>query len=297
MTIDTHTHAWAEPTYDHPWVNELHATIVQEFSVGITYPAGQLRGDIDDIDVDEAVVVGYPIYDWTDNGYLVDVVREHDDLYGIVMLDVFDDEAPEKLREYMAVDGILGFRLGVQFPRDHRDMWGSFDPEAEWLPAAVAERDEVWTIAAETDALVQLFVHHGQLDQVQKLIETYPDLRILVDHWAHADPADPVGEESFARLGNVLEHDQTYVKVSETPFVSDEAYPYADVHDHLRWLLETAGRERVIWGSDFPNVSHPDYGDAEYAEALSWIEHVDGLSSGDMTWLTERAFRNCTPHL
>jgi len=87
------------------------------------------------------------------------------------------------------------------------------------------------------------------------------------------------------------------VKVSETPFVSDEAYPYADVHDHLRWLLETAGRERVIWGSDFPDVSHPDYGDAEYADALTWLDHVDGLSASDRTWLTERAFRNCTLHL
>jgi len=102
----------------------------------------------------------------------------------------------------MAVDGILGFRLGVQFPRAHRDMWGTFDPAAEWLPDAVAECDEVWEVAAETDALVQLFVHHGRsFDQVEELIAAYPDLRILVDHWAHADPADPSAREASLASG------------------------------------------------------------------------------------------------
>lgn len=96
--------------------------------------------------------------------------------------------------------------------------------------------------------------------------------------------------------GHVI-HYRVYVKVSETPYVSDEGFPYADVHDHLQWLLDKAGREHVIWGSDFPNVSHPDYGDTTYAEALTWLDHVDGGDAVDREWLTERAFRNCTPYL
>lgn len=48
------------------------------------------------------------------------------------------------------------------------------------------------------------------------------------------------------------------------------------------------GRERVIWGSDYLNVSD----EASYTEAQHWLEHVDSLSKRDVEWLTDRAFRN-----
>ena len=45
------------------------------------------------------------------------------------------------------------------------------------------------------------------------------------------------------------------LKASEVVHRSARDFPYADMHDHVRWLIDTFGRERVIWGSDFPNVS------------------------------------------
>jgi predicted TIM-barrel fold metal-dependent hydrolase len=58
------------------------------------------------------------------------------------------------------------------------------------------------------------------------------------------------------------------------------------MHDHVRWFLDQFGRERVVWGSDFPNVSDA----ATYEESLAWLEHVDGLSTADRKWLRGRAF-------
>lgn len=68
--------------------------------------------------VDEAVVVSYPIYDWTDNRYTIEAVERNDRLYGIVLLDPFADDAAEELCECMEVDGIVGFRLGAACPYD-----------------------------------------------------------------------------------------------------------------------------------------------------------------------------------
>ena len=290
MVLDTHVHAWGQPSYNHPWVNGAVVKLVDGFTVSTVYTAEKLLTDMDAVGIDEAVVVSYPICDWTDNSYTCRVVEEHDRLRGIVMLDVFDPDAHETLREYMDIDGIEGFRLGVQYPNDHEKMWAEFNPASTWLRDAIEGAGEVWKAADETDALVEMFTHYSQLDQVYELVETYPELTYAIDHWAHADTDDPPGSGSFSGLADLADFENVAIKISETPYISEETHPYEDVHDHLRWLLEVFGRERVIWGSDYPNVSNPQFGDATYHDALHWLDCVDGLSKTDRHWLTEKAF-------
>jgi predicted TIM-barrel fold metal-dependent hydrolase len=273
-------------------VNEEVVKIAANFTVDIDYTGEKLSQDLEETGIDKAVVVGYPINDWTDNSYTIEVVEAFQNLTGVVMLDVFADDADTRLRDYMAHDGILGFRLGVQFPHEYESMWTDFNSDVTWLRDAIDEVPDVWEAARETNALVQLFVHHSQLDQVQELVESYPDLTYAIDHWAHADPSDEIGEGSFAGLGELAGYENVAVKVSETPYVSNEPFPYPDVHDHLQWLLDTYGRDRIIWGSDFPNVSNPRFGGATYSDAFNWIMHLEGLSNEDLDWLTKRAFKN-----
>jgi predicted TIM-barrel fold metal-dependent hydrolase len=283
MVIDSHTHAWGCPSEDHPWVNGPILDLVDSFSVDAVYTAEKLLADMDRTGVDEAVVVGYPICDWTDNWYTERAAREHDRLHGVVMLDPFADDAAARLREAMAVDGVVGFRLGAACPYDQ--MWETFAPETTWLRDAVAET-EFWAAARETDAAVQILAHHRQLDQALELAEAYPDLTYLFDHFAHAGPETPPSTETFARFADLAEYDGVAVKVSEVQHRSEEPFPYPDMHDHVRWLLDEFGRERVVWGSDFPNVSD----EATYGEARHWVEHVDGVSDADREWILGRAF-------
>ena len=282
--LDSHTHAWGYPSEDYPWVTGPILDSVDGFDVHTAYTADRLLNDMDAAGIEEAVVVGYPINEWTDNRYTIDCVAEHDRLYGVVMLDPFADDAPAKLREAMAVDGVLGFRLGAACPRDA--MWEYFDPAVTWLRECIG-RTEFWNAARETDALVQILAHETQLDQALELVEEYPALTYVFDHFAHADPADNPEDSPFAQFADLAEYDGVAVKVSEIVHRSEEEYPYADMHDHVRWLLGEFGRERVIWGSDYPNVSD----EASYDESASWLGRVDGLSATDREWLTGRAFR------
>ncbi|WP_101296188.1 amidohydrolase family protein [Halegenticoccus soli] len=282
--LDTHTHAWGPPTPEHPWTNgPLVEEYVDSFSVSTVYRSEALLKDMDEVGVDEAVVVGYPIGEWTDNWY-TERAAGHDRLYGVVLLDQFADGAADELRQSMAVDGVIGFRLGAICPYDR--MWETFDPDVTWLRDAINET-EFWEAARQTDAFVQILAHREQLDQAVELVETYPDLTYAFDHFAHADPTVSPEEGSFSRFADLAEYENVTVKVSEIPHLSNEAFPYEDMHDHVRWLLETFGQERVIWGSDYPNVSDI----ATYEESLRWIEYVDGLSTADREWITEKAFR------
>lgn len=285
MVFDTHTHAWGPPNKAHPWVNGEIVELVDEFDVDLVYTAEKLLADMDRTGVEEAVVVGYPICEWTDNWYTLEVVDRYDRLYGIVMLDQFADDAADRLHDAMATDGVLGFRLGALCPHDR--MWETFDPTVTWLEDVIEER-AFWAAARDTNALVQVLAHVDQLDQAIELVETYPDLNYVFDHFAHADPAVDPGVGAFGRFAELAEHDNVGVKISEIVHRSDEGFPYEDVHEHVRWLLETFGRERVIWGSDYPNVSD----EAEYTETIHWLDHVEGVSDTDREWLAGRAFRD-----
>lgn len=285
MVLDSHTHAWGPPNPDHPWTNgPLVEEYVDDFSVDTVYRGEKLLNDMDETGVDEAVVVGYPIGDWTDNWYTEQVAAEFDRLHGVVMLDQFADGADDELRRAMAIDGVLGFRLGAICPYDR--MWETFDPEETWLRDAI-EETKFWEAAQETDALVQILAHVDQLDQVLELVETYPELPYAFDHFGHADPEVPPEDGKFSRFADLAAYDNIAVKVSEIPHFSNEPFPYEDMHDHVRWFVDTFGREQVVWGSDFPNVSDA----ATYGEALTWLEHVDGLSERDREWITDRSFR------
>jgi predicted TIM-barrel fold metal-dependent hydrolase len=289
MVYDTHTHAWGPPTPNHPWTNgPLVENFASNFSTNIVYTADKLLADMDKAGVDDAVVVGYPITDWTDNWYAIKEAEENDRLGAISMIDQFAEDADEVLRDIMSHDAMLGFRLGAICPYD--EMWERFDYEETWLLDAIAE-DDFWEAAVDTDAVVQIMAHTSQLDQALELVEAYPELRYTFDHFCHADAADdPV--ESFATLEPLAEYNNVTVKISEIAHISNEDYPYEDAHDHVRWLMETFGRERVLWGSDFPNVSHPEFGGMTYEETYSWLEHVEFLSNTDRHWLLEDAARS-----
>jgi predicted TIM-barrel fold metal-dependent hydrolase len=278
--LDTHAHAWGPPSRDHPWVNGKLVADVDEYRVDTIYDAPKLLAEMDAVGVDRAVVVAFPLPEWTDNWYTVEAATEYDRLLGVGLVDPFADDAADRLRALMDNEGVLGVRLGGAWPAD--GMWRTHDYDATWLRESVAE-SEFWTAATETDALVQITVHYSQYDQALALVEAYPDLTYVIDHFGFARPPVSLVEAGFDEFA---EHSNVALKVSGAPNWSNEAFPYTDLHDHVRWALSTLGRERVVWGSDYPNVS----GKATYEESVAWLDHVDGLSNGDREWLTRRSF-------
>lgn len=278
--LDTHVHAWGPPSHDHPWVNAKLAANLDEYTIDTVYDADKLLDDMDEVGIERGVVVGFPLCEWTDNWYTVKAATEYDRLLGVVLVDPFADDGADTLRALRDEEGVIGFRLGGAWPAD--GMWRNHDYEADWLEDTIAET-EFWETARETDALVEITVHYSQFDQALALVDAYPDLTYVVDHFGMTQPPASLSDDGF---GSFVEYSNVALKVSGAPNWTTEEFPYADLHDHVRWALSTLGRERVIWGSDYPNVS----GLSNYEETVAWLEHVDSLSDADRKWLTERSF-------
>ena len=293
MVLDTHAHCWGPPSAEHPWTNSqivggsdeyASGDFLEDFSVDVVYTAEKLLADMDRLVVDEAVVVGYPICPWIDNWYTVQAVREYDRLTGVVMIDQFADDAVETLEELMGIDDIIGFRLGAGCPYDQ--MWQRFDPTVDWLLDAIDEKT-FWAAARDLNVAVHIWTLPPQLDQVLEFVETYPDLTYVLDHHSYVRGDVRTGEEPFEKFEELAEYDNVLVKLSGVVTLSDEDYPFRDKHDHATWFVERFGRERIAWGSDWPNESNG----ATYLETLTWLHHIDELSERDLEWITERSFR------
>lgn len=270
--IDAHTHAWGPPTPAHPWTNESIMGLVSEFDVDPVYSADDLVADMDRLRIDEAVVVGYPIVDWTDNWYTLRAAAEYERLSGIVMLDHFGEDAVEIAAGTLAQPGIIGLRIAPGQPYERMWRGGSGVEDPDWLSDAI-ERESFWTAVRETGSIVTLAGVGGQLDRITELIERYPDLTYLFDGYGSLSAASTEAERD--RFAQFAAFEDVGVKASHTPFVSEENFPYHDVHELLAWLIDVFGVDRVVWGSDFPNVTSRD---VSYAEAFNWLHHVEELS-------------------
>lgn len=291
MTIDTHTHAWGPPSVEHPWVNDTIVDSVDQFSVPSVFTADRLIAAMDRLRIDEAVLVGYPITEWTDNWYTIQAAGEYDRLSGVVMLDHFANDAVARARTALEAPGIIGLRIAPSTPYDR--MWREHDGTRRptWLLDAI-DREPFWKVVREADAIVTISVGIDELEQVQTLVETYPDLTYIFDGYGplRADAPDA----QFDAFAAFAEYENVGVKASHTPFQTGDGFPYRGAHDLLHWCLDTFGRERVAWGSDFPNVTrHAE--EVTYAEAYNWLYHVDGLSLADRRYLEEDAFEAMRP--
>ncbi|MEF8802381.1 MAG: amidohydrolase family protein [Halolamina sp.] len=285
--LDSHMHAWGPDTAEHPWETDSVVEAVTALPVATEYTAGVLLDDLDAAGVDEAVVIGLPLTHWLDNWYVENVAREYDRLYGVALLDPFADDAADELRRLMAIEDMVGFRLAPVFPRDAMyEVEPSETVQTEWLRDAIDET-AFWEACAETGASVNLLAHYTHLDQVQALVEAHPELSYVVDHFGRAGADVAVDDPEFAQFADLADAGDVLVKASAIPAISDEQFPHRDVEDKIRWLLDTFGREKVAWGSDYPFISP----ETDYEETLTCLDRMDAVSDGEHRWLTERSFR------
>src|SRR5215510_13776179 len=74
------------------------------------------------------------------------------------------------------------------------------------------------------------------------------------------------------------------VKSSALPCYSVEAYPFRDVHPHVRRVYDAFGPRRMFWGTDWTRLPCP------WRQAVTlFTEELAWLSSDDKEWIMGRA--------
>jgi hypothetical protein len=80
--------------------------------------------------------------------------------------------------------------------------------------------------------------------------------------------------EDLPAVCALAKHPNVAVKASGLPSLSTQAYPFRDVHDAIRRLVDAFGPTRTFWGTDLTRMP------------CSYRECIDLFAIEQQSWLT-----------
>ncbi|MCZ6631879.1 MAG: amidohydrolase family protein [bacterium] len=225
-------------------------------------PVESLLYHMDTSGVAKAVFIQYAGN--SDNTYIIESLSAHPGKFQAAMIVAPTDDG-SKMREW-ADQGIVGIRL----PANSRAECS--DPLAQWRTAA----DLGLIVSAPSRPSTLLSDHFIEV------IDTFPELQIVIEHLAGVgENAEPPYEE-FKRVLELSERPNLTIKLPGFGEICPVPMPFDPIPPLADMVLEAFGPERVMWGSDYPPVSRRE----GYDNSLKFpIEYFSALSDSEREWI------------
>jgi L-fuconolactonase len=273
VIIDTQVHIWAANTPERPWGEGM------ENRAHLPVPLGhrELLAEMDRAGVDCAILVP-PSLDLDRNDLCLAAAAEYPDRFAVMgRIALADPAAPLRLERMKNEPGMLGIRLTF-----HRDNDRPFltDGTADWF----------WPSAERL--AVPVMVHAPErLPLIAAIAARHPNLKIIIDHMGFArETVDAEADATAARVLALAKYPNVFVKVSALPCYSSWPYPYRNLHQPLRRMIEGFGARRCFWGSDFSRLPRS----CSYRQAVTiFTEELPFLTGDDLDWVMGRGVAEC----
>ena len=260
MIIDSQVHAYEANTPKRPWATvpnwPSHAT------------GDEMVAAMDALGIDGAILVSaFSMYRY-DASYAVEVQRRHPGRFALVKpVDPADPAVGEVIAEWKKQPGTVGVRI-----RMTRDM--GLRPDDRGV-------DRIAREATRLGFPVNV-LFWDNVDAGTALIDRYPDTRFIIDHIAILQPRtrDALAADPWADLPKVLalaKRPNALIKVSGACTLSRKPYPYDDIWDPVRRILDAWGVERCLWGTDWTRA----FAVVNYEQAVKPFLETDRLSDSE----------------
>ena len=231
--IDSQVHAYEANTPKRPWATvpnwPPHAT------------GDEMVAAMDELGIDGAIFVSaFSMYQY-DAGYAVEVQRKHPGRFALVKpVDPTDPAVGEVVGEWKKQPGAVGVRIRMTRETGLQPD----DPGVERIAREAARHGFPVNV-----------LFWGNVDAGTALIDRHPDTRFIIDHMAILQPrTPPAPPDPWAELPKVLalaKRPNALIKVSGAGTLSHKPYPYDDIWDPIRRILDAWGVERCLWGTDW----------------------------------------------
>jgi L-fuconolactonase len=271
VRIDAHQHFWQLARGDYAWLTPDLQPLYRDCMPADLEPILEACG------LSATVLVQAAPTD-AETDFLLALVDSTPFVAAVVgWVDMESSDAPRRLAALAGHRAFVGIRPMIQDIAD--DGW-MLRPELAPAFAALVELDLTF------DALV----HPRHLDNLRRLVDRYPDLRVVIDHGAKPDIAHAAFDGWAAGIAALACRSQVCCKLSGLvteagALATDEAVlPYAD------HLLATFGAERLMWGSDWPVVNLAGGYRNWWAMTRRWLGNVDPTQRDRILGGTATAF-------
>ena len=246
LIVDAQIHIWRnnKPT------NPNHRQVTD-------YTADDVLREMDAGGVN-AALIHPPGWDPNSNALAVEAAKRHPNRLAILGNFPLDKPESRTLIDGMkGRPGMLGFRFALIQP--HQQTWLT-DGRLDWL----------WAAAERAGTPVAL-IGPGLLDVIGSIAQRHPGLKLIIDHFGRPDAT----WSNLPQLVAAAKFPNVALKATGAPSYSSEAYPYRDIHGHIRQLYDAFGPARMFWGTDITRMP------------CSWRQCVT-MFTEELPWLSAR---------
>ena len=253
MIIDAQVHAYEKDHPGRPWAAAL---------VGPSEVTGaQMCAAMDSVGVDAAILVSvFTMYRW-DDSYAREVYAAYPKRFRLIKpVNPNDPKVTDTIAAWAKTPGAIAIRIMM-------------NDEISSDPADPAV-NHVLATAAKHNLPVNLFCW-GRIEQVKQLALRNPDTQIVVDHVGLQQPYEPpLLDDPFKNLPAVLALaacPNVAIKISGAGTLSKLPYPYPDIWDPIKRILDAYSLDRCMWGTDWTRTS----------KILTYKQGVDAFTLND----------------
>jgi predicted TIM-barrel fold metal-dependent hydrolase len=268
MIVDAQVHLWKAESEDWKWVPGVQPQLPEPFTIERLLPM------MDEAGVDRVVIVP-PSWPGDRNDYALEATRRYPKRFRIMgKLPLQDPKGAALLPKWREQPGMAGLRVIFNTPQTLPSLSnGSID----WL----------WAAAEKAELPIMCFAPAATA-AVGRIAERHPGLQLILDHMgtAAAMAKDNTVAQAIDATVALAKYPNVSVKVSASPGLSHEPYPWRDVAIHVKRVFEAYGPQRSYWGTDLTNT----YAKGSYRQRITqFTEELPFLSESDKDWVMGRA--------
>lgn len=240
--IDTHQHLWVLSERDYSWILSKNDPLYDDFTMERLAPEIISAGVTGTILVQAADT-------YEDTFYMLHIASHYPIVRGIVGWVPFDrpNEASAALESFASSKYFKGVR---NLTHDYSNPKYESDPNWILRPKVL-----------ETLAIVEKYkltfdyvaVNSDHIRTMPLLAAKFPDLKIVIDHFAKPDIKNKVQEPWATLMVECAQYPNIYTKLSGLNTVSDfKRWTETDWQPYVDFIVGNFGAERVMMGGDWP---------------------------------------------
>lgn len=226
--------------------------------------------------VEKAVIIQVIHYRY-DNSYLAAVLKQYPQYFqGVCRVDPLDPAAPDHLSRLSTEEGFRGVRLSP-----------AADASGDWITGPLMP--PLWKRCESLRVPMTLLAPIARAPDIQKLVDRFPDLTVVIDHMADCPVDHP---KELEKLIALAWYPKVFVKISHTWSLSKESYPWLDSQKLVKRLYDAFGPQRLMWATDWPIANDR----ANYTQRLTVIqEEMKFLNADDKSWILSKTIERVWP--
>ncbi len=221
-----------------------------------------------------------------DHSYILDIIAAAPDTFvGTGVVPAICDvslASPDRTMVELAKGGIYAFRVrGGNARMPVGDV-------ARWLDYPGYEL--MFKAGAEHNLALSFLMSYGDLPDLDRMCEKFPDTPVILDHVCGVRIKDGVlDEEGLKRVCAMARHPRVMVKLGPFHGFSETGAPFLDLLPMIEPIIEAFGPQRCMWESDSGGPLQMQDPHFDYPASIALIEeHAAFLSAGDKDYILRK---------